>query len=370
MIYRKLKKADIDISIESFGAMRWDSEEACYETMNKGMDLGMNYVDTSTGYIGGQSLEWTGRAVKHRRSDILFSCKSDWASAPSKDEVRKSIDGALKQAGLDYFDFYQIWGLGEMDVVKSALKKGGMVDGIHKAMDDGVVKHGTGFTFHGEPDVFKAAVDTGAFLCATVSYNVMNRSAEDLVEYAESNGMAAIVMNPLAGGILGMGQADQLKFLHGDGSGAWYGALRFLFANKHITTAILGMSIPDQVEKNVSVLEGVNELDENYRQDLAARMDAVKLVEGNFCTECGYCKVCEHGFDPSKLMAAMRDHAMYGVQNDELKSWLTAKYVHTVPENEFAKCVACGECQEKCPQGLPIVDEIRKAQSLFGASSR
>ena len=91
MIYRKLKKADVDISLASFGAMRWDSEEACHEIMNRGMDLGMNYVDTSTAYIGNQSLAWTGRAVRDRRSEILFSSKSDWAAAPSEDDVRKSI---------------------------------------------------------------------------------------------------------------------------------------------------------------------------------------------------------------------------------------------------------------------------------------
>lgn len=366
MIYRKLKKADVEISIASFGSMRWDSEEACYEVMNRGMDLGMNYVDTSSGYIGGQSLVWTGRAVRDRRSEILFACKSDWASAPSEDEVRKSIESALEQAGLDYFDFYQLWGLMQMDVLEGALRKGGTIDGIHKAMGDGLVKHGPGFTFHGPPEVFRAAVDSDAFLCATVSYNLMNRKDEELLNYAAERGVGTVIMNPLAGGVLGMGKTEKLNFLHADGSGAWYGALRFLFANRSITTAILGMSTPDQVEQNLSALEGAEALDEEYRLDLARQMDAVEFVEGQFCTQCGYCKVCEEGFETPRLMGAMRDYVMYGVQGEDLLSWLRAKYVHRVPEDEFAKCVECGKCQEKCPQELPIVDEIRKAKALFG----
>lgn len=366
MIYRKLKKADVDISIASFGAMRWDSEEACHETMNRGLNLGMNYVDTSTGYIGGQSLTWTGRAVKDRRSEILFSCKSDWASAPSADEVRKSIERALGQAGLEYFDFYQMWGLMQMDVLEAALKKGGTIDGIHKAMADGLVKHGPGFTFHGPPEVFRAAVDSDVFLCATVSYNLMNRKEEELISYAAERGAGMVIMNPLAGGVLGMGRTERLRFLHGDGSGAWYGALRFLFANRNITTAILGMSTPDQVEKNVAALEGAEALTEDCRQGLIRKMDAVDFPEGQFCTQCGYCKVCEESFDPPRLMGAMRDYAMYGVADKDLRSWLVAKYVHRVPEDEFAKCVECGKCQEKCPQELAIVDEIRRAKGLFG----
>ncbi len=370
MIYRKLGNSGIDISIVSFGAMRWLSEESCFEIMQRGMDMGINYVDTSTGYVGGKSEEWTGKAVKNRRSDIYFSSKSHFSQAPSATEVRKAIEGSLKKTGLDYFDFYQLWGLGSMDVLNSALEKGGTISGIHKAMEEGLIKYGPGFTFHGPDEVFKAAVDTGEFMSATISYNIMSRDKEELIDYAADNGVGVIIMNPVAGGVLAMADAPEYDFLKRNGYGSWYGALRFLFANRNIDSSLMGLTEPEQLEMNLKALDREEELDESYRQQMAEMMDRVKQNEGNFCTGCGYCKVCPHDFDPSRFMQFMRDYTIYGVREENLKNWLLSKYLHIgKPSERLAKCVECGQCQEKCPQKLDIVDTIRKSKSVFSINT-
>jgi aryl-alcohol dehydrogenase-like predicted oxidoreductase len=82
MLYRSFSKCGARVSAVSFGAMRWPSEEACFRIVNRGLDLGLNYVDCSTGYVGGQSLPWVGRAVAKRRGEILFSCKSTPTCTP------------------------------------------------------------------------------------------------------------------------------------------------------------------------------------------------------------------------------------------------------------------------------------------------
>ncbi|GAG29105.1 unnamed protein product, partial [marine sediment metagenome] len=88
MIYRQFGHSGVKVSAISFGAMRWPSEEACFDIVNRGLDLGINYVDTSTGYCAGHSQVWTARAVKDRRDEIVFSDKSAFAKAPTADEVR------------------------------------------------------------------------------------------------------------------------------------------------------------------------------------------------------------------------------------------------------------------------------------------
>ena len=45
------------------------------------------------------------------------------ASAPCDGNPRRNC-------GLDYFDFYQLWGLQTMEVFDKALEKGGMIEGI------------------------------------------------------------------------------------------------------------------------------------------------------------------------------------------------------------------------------------------------
>jgi predicted aldo/keto reductase-like oxidoreductase len=162
MIYNPLGNTGIQISALSFGSMRWRSRRACHAIIERGMDLGMNYIDTSSGYVGGQSEKWAGSAVKVRRDQIYFSSKSNWARAPDERAVRRAIEGSLRKTGLDYFDFYQIWGMSRIGTLEQALKKGGMVEGVRRAQREGLIAVGLGFTFHGDAATFKAAIDTGA----------------------------------------------------------------------------------------------------------------------------------------------------------------------------------------------------------------
>ncbi len=368
MLYHVMGKSGLKISAISFGAMRWPSEQDCYTIINRGLDAGINYVDTSTGYVAGQCEAWTGKAVQKRRNEIHFSAKSHWNKAPSADQVRKTLEESLQRTGLDYFDFYQLWGLQEKDVLDAALAKDGTVEGVRRAMDDGIVKHGMGFTFHGTPELFRAAVDSGEFLCATVSYNLMNRQEEDNLAYAAAHGVGTIIMNPLAGGILGLAGDKSLDFLRdGNGSGPAWGALRFLLANRNITTAIVGFSCVSEIGEALQSLDGVETLCEDYRQDLIRQMDAVKLIEGNFCTACGYCKECPSGVKPSRLMQVMRDFMRYGVDKDQLARWIISQYPHSDIRAELAKCTSCAQCEQKCPQHLQIVESINKAKEVLSA---
>ena len=366
MIYHKLGRSGIEISALSFGTMRWASEEACHRVIHRGIELGMNYVDTSTGYVGGKSEAWSGSAVRDLRDKVYFSSKSNWAQAPSANAVRRAIEGSLRKTGLDYLDFYQIWGLQRQETLDRALAKGGMVEGVRKAQQEGLIREGLGYTFHGDAPLFKAAVDSGEFLCATVSYNLAKRKHEELLDYAAANGVGTIIMNPLGGGVLARQQDDTLSFLRDGDLGPWYGALRFLLANRSITTAIVGWRDVREVEQNVQALENAESLDEAYRMELAAQMAARKLVDGDFCTGCGYCRDCPNGFNPTRFMVSMRDYAIDGGEVGSLADWLTIKYIGSSPQEELENCIECGLCEEQCPQHLNIVDEIRRAKEAVG----
>jgi predicted aldo/keto reductase-like oxidoreductase len=368
MIYNELGQSGVRISALSFGSMRWQSEDQCRQIIHRGMDLGMNYIDTSTGYVGGRSEQWSGRAVKGRREQIYFSSKSNYGSAPGASAVRKNIEGSLRRTGLDSFDFYQIWGLSSEGTLRSALAKGGMIEGVRKAQAEGLIRYGLGFTFHGDARTFVAAVDSGEFLCATVSYNLGKRRQEELLDYAAAHGVGTMIMNPLGGGTLAQARDPSMDFLREGDRGPWYGALRFLLANRSITTALLGFSRLEEVDQDLLALEGAEALHDAYRRDLAAKMAAARaagmFMPEDFCTGCGYCRECPNGVNPTKLMQAVRDYGIYGA-GDSLAGWLRLKYLGQSPEDELDKCIECGWCEEQCPQHLHIIEQIRSAKEAL-----
>ena len=369
MIYHQLGKTGLQVSALSFGSMRWQSEEECFRIIQRGMDLGMNYIDTSTGYVGGRSEQWSGRAVQARRDEIYFSSKTSYGRAPGEAAVRRAIEGSLRKTGLEYFCFYQLWGLSSERMLKGALARGGTVAGVRKAQAEGLIRHGIGFTFHGDAQTFKAAVDSGEFLCATVSYNLGKRRHEALLDYAASKGVGTIIMNPLGGGTLATTRDPSQDFLREGDRGPWWGALRFLLANRSITTALLGFSRLDEVEQDLQALDGAEALGDVERRDLAAKMSAARaagmFVPEDFCTGCGYCRDCPNGVNPTKLMQAMRDYGIYG-GGESLAGWLELAYLGQSPADELDQCVECGWCEEQCPQHLGIIGEIAKAKAALG----
>ena len=55
-----------------------------------------------------------------------------------------------------------------------------------------------------------------------------------------------------------------------------------------------------------------------------------------------------------------------GLAADRLADWLWSQYPHSNIAEQLALCTECGECEQKCPQDLKIVEQIRRAKKVLG----
>ena len=37
------------------------------------------------------------------------------------------------------------------------------------------------------------------------------------------------------------------------------------------------------------------------------------------------------------------------------------------PGKQAPACIECGDCEEKCPQGIPIIEKLKEAHEILGA---
>ncbi len=81
-----------------------------------------------------------------------------------------------------------------------------------------------------------------------------------------------------------------------------------------------------------------------------------------YCTGCEYCLPCEHGVAIPRVFEAVNYLRVYGIEEHA-----RALYKRLVESSSDAGlCVACNTCLERCPQHIPIPDQMEEARALFG----
>ena len=204
MRYRDFGNTGLQVSVLSLGCMRFPSEQAAIRIVNEAIDQGINYYETSVGYLNGESERWLGHALGKRRGQVMVSTKShtiEKRHPVGADEVRRLIDTQLENLNMDYVDFYHGWSVSRPPQYDACVVKGGWYEGVLKAKEQGLIKH-IGITTHAPPDMIMKMIDDGRWEVITVQYSLLLQSYRDIIHAAHRKGVGVMIMGPLAGGLL------------------------------------------------------------------------------------------------------------------------------------------------------------------------
>lgn len=361
------KRSGLNVADVSIGAMRLPPDAIdAVELIRHAIDSGMKYIDTSRGY--GESELILGRALKngYREKVILSSKCSPWikkvtdSDDGSADSVRRRIDETLLRLDVDYLDFYQVWNVTSPDAWELATKKGGMVDGIRRAMSDGVVKH-TGFTTHEKAENLPAYLEQADWCeILLVSYNLLNRAYEPVIRKARELGIGTIVMNPVGGGKFAEDSPVLMRLADEVGAESVADlAVRYVLSNPNVDTILCGMSKLTDVDDTIRSAER-----ERFSDEIVARInrffEELSRETVQFCTNCGYCQPCPAGIKIPGVMGAIYEDRFLGFQEGARKA-----YARATRDVKTTACTECGQCESKCTQGLQIIKELKWAFSQY-----
>jgi len=94
-------------------------------------------------------------------------------------------------------------------------------------------------------------------------------------------------------------------------------------------------------------------------------MEENKNLAKLYCTGCNYCKPCPQGIDIPYLFEIMNRHRVYGLTEHAKSAYKEMiDGLSWVKSADASKCVSCGTCEEKCPQKLPIIKQLKETQLL------
>ena len=118
MKYRRLGKTNLEVSEVGLGGAgighAWGAitDEECVRTVERALELGVNFFDTSPVYGNGQSEINLGKGIVSHRNDVVIASKVRLRTADHlsnmRSAIRESLDNSFERLGTDYVDILQI----------------------------------------------------------------------------------------------------------------------------------------------------------------------------------------------------------------------------------------------------------------------
>ena len=381
MLYRQAGKTGQRLSILGFGCMRLPilehkahliDEDKAQAMVDYAIRNGVNYFDTAYVYHSevpfqaGISEVFLGRVLKNQRQEIHLATKLPSWFVESRADMDRYLDQQLARLQTDHIDFYLVHSLtGEMCQKLSRL---GLAEFLDAAIADGRIKH-AGFSFHDETARFRPIVDAYDWSFCQIQYNFMDedfQAGRAGLEYAAGKGLGVMIMEPLRGGGLAARVPEEVQAVWDKSRvkrtpAEW--ALRFVWNRPEASVVLSGMTEPAQVEENIRIANDglANSL---TGEELALIQEAKAIYRARIrvnCTSCGYCMPCPTGVNIPANFLQLNNLTIY-----RDRGAAEFFYFHLLKEEQRAShCEECGQCEDVCPQHIPIRAMLKEVVQEF-----
>jgi uncharacterized protein len=341
-------------------------EERASEMIRTAIARGATYLDTAYPYHNGQSEPFVGRVLKGGlRDSVQLATKLPTWLVKMEADWERLLDEQLRRLDTDRIDFYLFHGLSaeRWEVVKRL--RG--LDAFERARADGRICH-VGYSFHGSKAAFATIVDGYDWDFCQIQYNFIDEQYQagtaGLLRAAERR-VGVFAMEPLRGGALAAAGPTSVTAIWARAAerrspAAW--ALRWVWNRPEVTMALSGMNSLRQLAENLASAEAAEShvmspeelaLVGEVRDDFRAKMKVS-------CTTCGYCLPCPSGVAIPDVLSNYNTSAMF-----DARATASAVYRFWVMGGGHGadQCAKCGECEPRCPQGIPIQEMLEQAHA-------
>ena len=143
-------------------------------------------------------------------------------------------------------------------------------------------------------------------------------------------------------------------------------AIRFAASLDNVKMVLSGMSNMEQLLDNTSYMSDFKPLTEEEKRMVYR---AAAMINGNIAIPCTGCSYCTDGC-PKKI-AIPKYFSLYNaeMQEAEGKGWTPQGGYYDRLTGTFGKagdCIACGQCENVCPQHLPVMEHLKTVAGYFG----
>ncbi|MBN2511335.1 MAG: aldo/keto reductase [Sedimentisphaerales bacterium] len=289
---RKLGKSELELTTIGLGTWAiggpWQygwgeqNDRESIDTIQRAVELGVNWIDTAPIYGCGHSEEIVGQALRPIRQKpiIATKCGLRWNAAREKlnnlnpDSIRRECEESLTRLGIDRIDLYQMhWPIPDEQIEQAW-------EAMARCVEQKMVSH------LGACNVTIVQIQRlqKVFPVAAIQppYSMLKRGIEaDLLDYCGKNNIGVVCYSPMQKGLLTgkfntdylrtlspsdhrlhdpnfqsprfeniVAMVDELKTIAADcGKSVAQLAIAWVLRRPEVTSAIIGARRPDQIEQ-------------------------------------------------------------------------------------------------------------------------
>ena len=381
MKYRDLGDTGIKVSEIAFGAeFLVERPYKDTEDLIKACEAnGINFVDCWMSEPDVRS--HLGKAIKGNRENWVIQghIGSTWQNdqyvrTREMDKVVPAFEDFMERFQIDTLDFGMIHYVDQLDDYNEIMN-GPFIEYVRKLKKEGTIEH-IGLSTH-NPDIGLLAAQNSEIELLMFSINPaydmfgsmgdieeyrkedaydgqmfgLNPQRAELYETCANNGTALTVMKGFAGGNLLDSETSPFGVALTPVQ-----CIHYCLEQKGVSSIFVGVKTVDELEESLKYCDAT-ESEKEYAETLK---NAPKHSFEGQCTYCGHCAPCASEIDIAMVnklfdLAKNRDDVPASVK----EHYNNLKYNAT-------DCIACGDCEPRCPFNVHIVDVMLDAQDLFG----
>ena len=266
---RNLGKTGYKVGIFSLGGQaaleRPNNFDVAVPIIERALDLGVNYFDTSSIYGGPErwSEQYYGRVMKTRRQEAFLATKT---KERTREGSLRMIEKSLKLLNTDHVDLWQLHDVGLPEDVEAIFAKGGAMEALLEMQDQKVVRY-LGVTGHYRPEALMEAIHRHSFDTILMALNAadshIHSFTAELLPLAVEKQMGIIGMKvPARGRLLSSWTPPPLEQQEHSWEGSAIAtrsgvismreAMQFTLTHP-VSTVIIGCDNVAQLEENVQI---------------------------------------------------------------------------------------------------------------------
>jgi aryl-alcohol dehydrogenase-like predicted oxidoreductase len=247
------------VGIYSLGAQatveQVSMRDQAVEIVNRCIDLGINYIDTSAMYgqdgsarrtpeMQGTSERHVGEVMKTRRNEVYLATKTH---DRTYDGSMRLLEKSLKNLQTDHIDLWQIHNIKPPDRenIDQIFAEDGVLKAMQKARDEKIVTH-LGVTGHADPEPMRSVIERFHFDCVLMAINAADKHHNSFIEKLIP---PAVEQNM---GIIGMKIPARDRIFSNGGIITMKEAMSYTLSLP-VSTIIVGLDNVRELEENIRI---------------------------------------------------------------------------------------------------------------------